>query len=60
MPKMMKYPIDRSRKGGAKPRKMDVSLGKRPVAEKSGSIIEKPKEKSQMINAGLSEFSQRK
>lgn len=42
------------------PRKMEVSLDKRPVAEKSGSIIEKPKETNQMINTGLSKCSQRK
>lgn len=36
------YPIDRRRKAGAKPRNIEVSLDKRPTAEKSGRTREKP------------------
>lgn len=41
-----RYPIERSRNAGAKPRNIEVSLDNRPVAENSGSTIEKPKTKS--------------
>lgn len=41
----MRYPIERRRKAGAKPRNMEVSLDKRPLAENSGRAIEKPKRK---------------
>lgn len=34
--------MDKRRKAGAKPRNIDVSLDKSPVAENSGRAIEKP------------------
>lgn len=41
----LRYPIESSRKAGAKPRNIEVSLDKRPVAENSGRTIEKPARK---------------
>lgn len=40
-----RYPIDRSKKVGAKPRNIEVSRDKRPVDENNGRTIEKPMEK---------------
>lgn len=37
-----KYPMDNNRKGGAKPRNMEVSRESRSVAENSGSTMDKP------------------
>lgn len=39
-----KYPMERRRNGGAKPRNMEVSRDKMLISENSGSTIEKPKE----------------
>ncbi|KAL3813767.1 hypothetical protein ACJIZ3_015035 [Penstemon smallii] len=39
-----KYPIDRRRNAGAKPRNIELSLDKTPVAEKSGRTIAIPTE----------------
>jgi hypothetical protein len=39
-----KYPMDRSRNGGAKPRNMEVSRDKMLFSENNGSTMEKPKE----------------
>lgn len=36
------YPIDNSRKGGAKPRNMEVSRESRSVNENNGSAMDKP------------------
>lgn len=46
-----KYPIDSRRNAGAKPRYMEVSLDKRPVAEKSGRTIDTPTEEQQNKNS---------
>jgi len=43
-----KYPMERRRNGGAKPRNMEVSRDKMLFSENSGSAIEKPKE--QVVN----------
>ena len=40
--KRTRYPIDKSRKAGANPRKIDVNLDNRQGAENKGRIIEKP------------------
>lgn len=37
-----KYPIDRRRNAGAKPRNIELSLDKTPVAEKSGRTSDTP------------------